>query len=234
MHPRAVADPVGFFLHVFCFPESGFRFRPCGSNVSGEKFRVEYFPLIWSTTSAKLSIQAKIMLADALDKKQVSEVLSTIDNQSIVVSLVGGQNAELAIRSDFPANKNIIDACKELGFSRFIFVTSIGAGESKPQLPEMLKPFLGPVAEENKARNDGVADTKMRRKKRRGRAEKSNGAPNIREPSELASRKSTAKVTPKKPRKTSTTEVAPVVGMGDHTPAFMLRPTRTDSEPRES
>ena len=54
------------------------------------------------------SIQAKIMLADALDKKQVSEVLSTIDNQSIVVSLVGGQNAELAIRSDFPANKNII------------------------------------------------------------------------------------------------------------------------------
>ena len=69
-------------------------------------------------------------------------------------SLVGGQNAELAIRSDFPANKNIIDACKELGFSRFIFVTSIGAGESKPQLPEMLKPFLGPVAEEKtKAEN---------------------------------------------------------------------------------
>ena len=100
------------------------------------------------------SIQANIMLADALDKKQVSEVLSTIDNQSIVVSLVGGQNTELAIRSDFPANKNIIDACKELGFSRFIFVTSIGAGESKPQLPEMLKPFLGPVAEEKtKAEN---------------------------------------------------------------------------------
>ena len=100
------------------------------------------------------SIQAKIMFADALDKDQVSEVLSAIDNQSIVVSLVGGQNAELAIRSDFPANKNIIDACEELGFSRFIFVTSIGAGESKPQLPDMLKPFLGPVAEEKtKAEN---------------------------------------------------------------------------------
>ena len=100
------------------------------------------------------SIQAKIMLADALDKEQVNEVLSKIDNRSIVVSLVGGQNAELAIRSDFPANKNIIDACKELGFSRFIFVTSIGAGESEPQLPEMLKPFLGPVAEEKtKAEN---------------------------------------------------------------------------------
>jgi len=100
------------------------------------------------------SMQAKIMLADALDKEQVSEVLSKIDNRSIVVSLVGGQNAELAIRSDFPANKNIIDACEELGFSRFIFVTSIGAGESEPQLPEMLKPFLGPVAEEKtKAEN---------------------------------------------------------------------------------
>jgi len=100
------------------------------------------------------SMQAKIMLADALDKEQVIEVLSKIDNRSIVVSLVGGQNAELAIRSDFPANKNIIDACEELGFSRFIFVTSIGAGESEPQLPEMLKPFLGPVAEEKtKAEN---------------------------------------------------------------------------------
>jgi uncharacterized protein YbjT (DUF2867 family) len=100
------------------------------------------------------SMQAKIMLADALDKEQVNEVLSKIDNRSIVVSLVGGQNAELAIRSDFPANKNIIDACEELGFSRFIFVTSIGAGESEPQLPEMLKPFLGPVAEEKtKAEN---------------------------------------------------------------------------------
>ena len=100
------------------------------------------------------SIQAKIMLADALDKEQVIEVLSKIDNRSIVVSLVGGQNAELAIRSDFPANKNIIEACEELGFSRFIFVTSIGAGESEPQLPDMLKPFLGPVAKEKtKAEN---------------------------------------------------------------------------------
>jgi nucleoside-diphosphate-sugar epimerase len=94
------------------------------------------------------------MHADALDREQVTEVLSKIDNQSIVVSLVGGQNAELAIRSDFPANKNIIEASQESGFSRFIFVTSIGSGESKPQLPEMLKPFLGPVAEEKtKAEN---------------------------------------------------------------------------------
>ncbi len=100
------------------------------------------------------SMHAKIMLADALDKEQVSKVLSKIDSQSIVVSLVGGQNAELAIRSDFPANKNIINASEELGFSRFIFVTSIGAGESKSQLPEMLIPFLGPVAKEKtKAEN---------------------------------------------------------------------------------
>ena len=96
------------------------------------------------------------------------------------------------------------------------------------------KTARAPVAEAKEISNLGVAETKMRRTKRRGRAEKSNGAPNISEPSELASRKPTAKVTPKKPRKTSTTEGAPVVGMGDHTPAFMLRPTRTDSEPRES
>jgi len=100
------------------------------------------------------SMQANIVHADAMDRDQIANVLAKIDNKSTVVSLVGGQNAELAVRSDFPANKNIIEVSEELGFSRFIFVTAIGAGESKPQLPDMLKPFLGAVTEEKtKAEN---------------------------------------------------------------------------------
>ena len=68
--------------------------------------------------------------------------------------MVGGRHPELGIRIDHPANKNIIETSVELGFSRFIFITSIGSGESKPQLPKVLKPILGPIADEKtKAEN---------------------------------------------------------------------------------
>jgi hypothetical protein len=37
---------------------------------------------------------------------------------------------------------------------RFIFVTSIGSGESRHELPDVVKPFLGPIAaEKTKAEN---------------------------------------------------------------------------------
>ena len=91
-----------------------------------------------------------------------------------------------------------------------------------------------PVAEVKRAGNAGGAETKMPRTKRHGRAAKPNGAPNERHPSEFTSKAPPEKVTPKSPRKNPSTERAPVVGMGDHTPAFMLRPARTDGESRDS
>jgi len=100
------------------------------------------------------SFGAKILIIDALDQDQVHSALKDLNKDSIIVSLVGGRHPELGMRIDHPANKNIIETSVELGFSRFIFITSIGSGESKPQLPEVLKPILGPVADEKtKAEN---------------------------------------------------------------------------------
>ena len=95
------------------------------------------------------------------------------------------------------------------------------------------KTARSPVAKDGTSRV-GVAETKKRRTKRRGRAEKSNDVPNIKHLSESPTKRPTENVTPKKPRKNPSSEGAPVVGMGDHTPAFMLRPTRTDNEPRDN
>ncbi len=100
------------------------------------------------------SFGAKILIVDALDQDQVHSALKDINKNSTIVSLVGGRHPELGMRIDHPANKNIIEISNELGFSRFIFITSIGSGESKPQLPEVLKPILGLVADEKtKAEN---------------------------------------------------------------------------------
>ena len=100
------------------------------------------------------SFGAKILIIDALDQDQVHNALRDLNKDNIIVSLVGGRHPELGIRIDHPANKNIIETSVELGFSRFIFITSIGSGESKPQLPKVLKPILGPIADEKtKAEN---------------------------------------------------------------------------------
>ena len=100
------------------------------------------------------SFGAKILIADALDQDQVHSALKDLHKGSIIVSLVGGRHPETGMRIDHPANKNIIEASVELGFSRFIFITSIGSGESKPQLPKVLKPILGSIADEKtKAEN---------------------------------------------------------------------------------
>ena len=51
-------------------------------------------------------------------------------------------------------HRRYIETSAKLGFSRFIFITSIGSGESKPQLPKVLKPILGSIADEKtKAEN---------------------------------------------------------------------------------
>ncbi|MBM23987.1 MAG: oxidoreductase [Gammaproteobacteria bacterium] len=100
------------------------------------------------------SLGAKILIVDALDQDKVHTALKDLNKDSIIVSLVGGRHPKLGTRIDYPANKNIIETSAKLGFSRFIFITSIGSGESKPQLPKVLKPILGSIADEKtKAEN---------------------------------------------------------------------------------
>ena len=91
-----------------------------------------------------------------------------------------------------------------------------------------------PVAETPRVEKAGTTETEKPRAKRRGRAAKPNGAANERPASESPAKTSTGKAAPKNSSKNAQTDRAPVVGMGDHTPAFMLRPARTERESRDS
>ena len=77
------------------------------------------------------------------------------------------------------------------------------------------------------------AETDKPRAKRRGRAAKPNGAAEERPGSASPAKASSGKTTPRKTSKNTPADRAPVVGMGDHTPAFMLRPARTESDSRD-
>ena len=80
--------------------------------------------------------------------------MSNVNERSIVISLVGGSSKGTGVRSDYLGNKNIIEAAVTSGLKRFIFVTAIGSGESRHELPDVVKPFLGPIAaEKTKAEN---------------------------------------------------------------------------------
>ena len=95
-----------------------------------------------------------------------------------------------------------------------------GRGRSKPADGGAKRAPRKPAraAKTEKPEKSDTSETDKPRAKRRGRNAKSNGA---------------AKERPQRAPKERSKDNSPVVGMGDHTPAFMLRPGRTESEPRE-
>ncbi len=103
-----------------------------------------------------------------------------------------------------------------------------GAAKRPPR-----KPARTPRAETPRAEKAGATETEKPRAKRRGRSAKPNGAAEERPGSASRAKASTGKAAPRKPSKNTPADRAPVVGMGDHTSAFMLRPARTESESRD-
>jgi nucleoside-diphosphate-sugar epimerase len=100
------------------------------------------------------SLGANAFIADVLHPNQSLESMRNVNGRSIVISLVGGSSKGTGVRADYLGNKNIIEAAVTSGLKRFIFVTSIGSGESRHELPDVVKPFLGPIAaEKTKAEN---------------------------------------------------------------------------------
>jgi nucleoside-diphosphate-sugar epimerase len=101
------------------------------------------------------SLGANTFIADALHPHQVLESMNNVNERNIVISLVGGSSKGTGVRADYLGNKNIIEAAVTSGLKRFIFVTAIGSGESRHELPDIVKPFLGPIAaEKTKAENE--------------------------------------------------------------------------------
>jgi len=105
------------------------------------------------------------------------------------------------------------------------------------------KTARAPRAEKPRPEKSETTETEKPRPKRRGRAAKPNGPATERSasvvPAETVSEKAapakaaTEEAMPAKPVKKPSTGNGQVVGMGDHTPAFMLRPARNESESRD-
>lgn len=99
-----------------------------------------------SNTDALKALGAKTVVADALEADTVRAAFAT-GTYKVVVSTLGTSRGENAKRPDFIGNRNVIDAAKEAGATRFVFVTVIGTGNSREAAPRPARSFLKEVIE---------------------------------------------------------------------------------------
>ncbi|HRX88271.1 MAG TPA: SDR family oxidoreductase [Steroidobacteraceae bacterium] len=138
-----------------------------------------------SNTSALDALGVEEVVFDAMDAEAVRDAI-TPGRFSAVVSTMGTSARDLparrslwrvllegrakvdpAIRPDYVGNRNIMDAAKAAGVRRFVFVTVIGAGDSRDAAPSMARRALGdiiPLKEkaEDHLRASGLAYTIIR------------------------------------------------------------------------
>ena len=97
-----------------------------------------------SNTDALKALGAKTVVADALDAATVQAAFAS-GSYKVVVSTLGTSRGENARRPDFVGNRNVIDAAKAAGATRFVFVTVVGTGNSYDAAPIPARSFLKDV-----------------------------------------------------------------------------------------
>jgi uncharacterized protein YbjT (DUF2867 family) len=97
-----------------------------------------------SNTEALKAIGAKTVVADALDAASVQAAFAS-GQYKVVVSTLGTSRGENARRPDLVGNRNVIDAAKAAGATRFVFVTVVGTGNSYDAAPIPARSFLKDV-----------------------------------------------------------------------------------------
>ncbi len=84
------------------------------------------------------------MVGDDLEKAMggvnISTVISTVGGKSMVYDRSRSIDG---VRSDFTANRNLIDAAVKFGVQRFILITSLGTGNSVNAIPASALEVLG-------------------------------------------------------------------------------------------
>ena len=104
-------------------------------------------------------------VGDALDSGSVSAIFSGKSYDSVITSLGAARGEGNAV--DDVGMKNVIDAAKAAGVSRFVMVSAVGVGNSKNAVPERVYKILEPglIAKdigETYLRNSGLAYTIVR------------------------------------------------------------------------
>ncbi|MEO8224648.1 MAG: SDR family oxidoreductase [Gammaproteobacteria bacterium] len=92
-----------------------------------------------------LRLRVKLYRGDVLDAQSVKGALAS-GNFRAVIDTVGGKRGEP--RPDYHGTRNLVDAAGAAGVRRYIFVTAIGAGDSRATVAPKVLEFLGAVLEE--------------------------------------------------------------------------------------
>jgi nucleoside-diphosphate-sugar epimerase len=96
------------------------------------------------------ALNVETVVGDALNPTDVTNAM-TGQIISAIVSTIGGMPQD-GQRADFLGNKHLIDAAVKNGVSRFILVSSIGAGDTKDAIPATAYAALASVlADKEKA-----------------------------------------------------------------------------------
>ncbi len=119
-----------------------------------------------SQTEELRALGVKTVIADALNADEVRAAFQAAPFVA-VVSTLGTSRGENAKRPDWIGNRNVIDAARAAGVRRFVFITVIGAGDSKATAPWPSSKFLAEVMElktraEDHLRASGLAYTIIR------------------------------------------------------------------------
>lgn len=95
--------------------------------------------------AALLQIRVKLYKGDVLDPQSVAGAFAS-GNFRAVIDTVGGRRGEP--RPDYHGTRNLVDAARQAGVPRFIFVTAIGCGDSRGAVGPKVIEFLGAVLDE--------------------------------------------------------------------------------------
>ncbi len=100
------------------------------------------------TTSDSAALEqtgAHIIEADAFDAAGLKIAVQNAGCRSAICSLGNSAGAERKI--DYEGVRNAVDSCVEAGVKRFLLITAVGCGDSRPALSERAIQFLGRVCE---------------------------------------------------------------------------------------
>ncbi len=89
------------------------------------------------------AIEIKIVNADAFNVKELKDAMASARCCKAICSLGNRPGAERKI--DYEGVRNAVDAAEAASITRFILISSLGCGDSRPALSERALKFLGDV-----------------------------------------------------------------------------------------
>lgn len=97
-----------------------------------------------SDTRELTAIGVDTVVANALDAEQVQAAFAG-KSYVAVISTLGTARGDQKNRPDYVGNRNVIDTAKMNGVKRMVFITVIGAGNSRESAPAPSRRFLAEV-----------------------------------------------------------------------------------------